>query len=152
MAYTLSPSTLSATTEKTQLNETVNVLAGGMDPPVTSLVVTKGANTNGNIVVTIGASSFTITGQYKDNWDKTITYEEYTPTGNITSVATTFESISPNLNFITSYVPSISPGTKTASYSVLVNGSTSLELTQVININFTPGAESLVEYVAKGKY
>ncbi len=152
MSYSLSPATLPTTTEAVSQNQTVTVVVGGLDPPVTSLIVTKGVNTNGNIVITTGGSSFTITGQYKDNWNKTITYEEYTPTGNITSIATTFDSISPNLNFITSYVPDSLPSSKTASYSVVVNGTTTLSLTQVINNNFTPGALSLVDYVSRGKY
>lgn len=152
MSYTLSPATLPPTTEATSLNQTVLVTVSGLDSPVTSVAVTKGANTKGNIVITAGVDSFTITGQYYDNWNKTITYEEYTPTGNITSVATTWDTVSANLNFVTAYAPETSPSSKTATYSVLVNGTTTLSLTQVINNNFTPGALTLVQFVSKGKY
>lgn len=152
MAYTLSPSILPATLEATDVNQTVSVLVSGLDPVVSSIVVTKGANTSGNIVVNVTGSSFTLTGQYYDNWTKSITYEEFTPTGNITAIATTWDAISANLNFVTSYVAETSPSSKTASYSVLVNGSTTLTLTQVINNNFTPGALNLIKYVSKGKY
>jgi hypothetical protein len=40
----------------------------------------------------------------------------------------------------------------TASYSVLVNGNELGPVTQVINNNYTPGKDFLVQYVAQGKY
>ena len=155
MAYSLSPSTLTATTEKTQLNQTVNVLKDTLDPAITSIVVTKGINTTGNIDVAVSTSSFTITGQYYDNWDKTIVYEEFVQTGNTWAntfvTVTKWSNVSANLNFVTNYTAATSPSSKTATYYVLVNGTSNIGLTQAINNNYTPGALTLVEYVAKGK-
>ncbi|CAB4133369.1 hypothetical protein UFOVP257_158 [uncultured Caudovirales phage] len=155
MSYTLSPSSLSATTEKTQLNQTVTVTKDMFDSPITSVVVTKGSNTLGNIEVTVASPSFTITGQYYDNWDKTIVYEEAVKSGetwaNTAVTVAKWSNISANLNFVQSYTAATSPSSKTATYTVLVNGTTSLSLTQVINNNFTPGALTLVDFVAKGK-
>lgn len=152
MAYTLSPSTLPATNEKTQLSQTVSVVAGGMDPPVSSIVVTKTGDSLGNIVINVSSSSFVITGQYYDNWEQSITYEEYTESGNISVVVPQFSNISPNLNFVTSFVAATSPSTKTATYYVLVNASSNLSITQTININYTPNKDLLVDFVGRGKY
>lgn len=155
MAYSLSPSTLTATTEKTQLNQTVNVTKDAFDPAITSVAVTKGANTTGNINVAISTSSFTITGQYYDNWDKTIVYEEYIQAGNTWANAfvtvTKWANISVNLNFVSNYAAATSPASKTATYYVLVNGTSNISLTQTINNNYTPGAQTLVEFVGLGK-
>lgn len=155
MAYSLSPAILPATTEKTQLNQSVSVLNDALDPVITSIVVTKGENTNGNVSIAVASSSFTLTGQYYDNWTYSIVYEEFVQTDN--SWANTFvtvsnwSNISANLNFIQSYAAPVSPSSKTANYTVTINGSSTLPLTQVINNNYTPGALTLVEYVAKGK-
>ena len=155
MPYALSPSSLTATKEKTQLNQSVTVTKDPLDPVISSVAVTKGANTLGNIVVTVASPSFTITGQYFDNWDKSITYEKFVESGNTWAntfvTVTKWNNIDANLNFVQSYTAATSPSTKTASYSVLVNGTTTLTLTQVINNDYTPPAETLVEYVAKGK-
>jgi hypothetical protein len=155
MAYTLSPATLTATTEKTQLNQSVTVSKAALDPAITSVVVTKGSNTLGNINVAVSTSSFTITGQYYDNWDKSIVYEESVQTGNTWAntfvTVTKWANVSANLNFVANYVAATSPGSKTATYSVLVNGTTSLSLTQAINNNYTPGALTMVEFIARGK-
>jgi hypothetical protein len=155
MAYGLSPSTLSATTEKTQLNQSVTVTKDPLDPAITSVAVTKGSNTAGNIVITAATSSFTITGQYYENWDQTIVYEEAVQSGNTWANAavtvTNWSAISANLNFVSGYTAATTPSTKIATYYVLVNGTSNISLTQTINNNYTPGALSLVEYVAKGK-
>lgn len=155
MAYTLSPATLTATTEKTQLNQTVTVTPGGLDGPVTSIAVTKGANTTGNINVAVSTSSFTITGQYDDNWDKTITYEQFIQSGdtyaNVIVTATKWANVSANLNFVSNYTAATTPSSRTATYYVLVNGTSNISLTQSINNSYTAGAMSLVEFVAKGK-
>jgi hypothetical protein len=155
MAYSLSPATLSATTEKTQLNQTVSVLKDALDPTIANIVVVKGTNTTGNINVAVSSSSFTITGQYYDNWDKSIVYEESVQTGNTWAntfvTVTRWSNVSANLNFVGNYIAAVSPGSKTASYTVTINGVTTLPLTQVINNSYTPGALTLVEYVAMGK-
>lgn len=157
MAYTLSPSTLTATTEKTQLNQTVTVVKAALDPVVANIVVTKGLNTlgNANVNVNVSTSSFTITGQYYDNWDKTIVYEEFVQSGNTWAntfvTVTKWSNVSANLNFVSNYVAATSPSSKTATYYVLVNGTSNISLTQAINNNYTPGALTLVENIAKGK-
>jgi sugar (pentulose or hexulose) kinase len=157
MSYTLSPSTLTATKEKTSLNQTVTVVPGAFDSAVTSISVIKGDNTLGNIVVTsLTSSSFKITGQYYDNWSKTIVYEGSTQTGetwaNTLVTASKWSEIGANLNFVQSYTAATSPSTKTAKYYVVVNGTVAnLTLTQVINNDYTPGAQTLVEFVSKGK-
>jgi hypothetical protein len=155
MAYSLSPATLPATTEKTQLNQTVSVLKDALDPVVANIIVTKGLNTLGNVNVNVSTSSFTITGQYYDNWDKSIVYEESVQAGNTWANAlvtvTKWSNISANLNFVQSYTAAVSPGSKTANYTVTINGATTLPLTQVINNSYTPGALTLAEYVFNGK-
>jgi hypothetical protein len=155
MAYSLSPATLTATIEKTQLNQSVTVVKDTLDPVVANIVVTKGANTTGNINVAVSTSSFTITGQYHDNWDKSIVYEEFVQTGNTWAntfvTVTRWSNVSANLNFVGNYVAATSPSSKTATYYVLVNGSSNISLTQAINNNYTPGALTLIENIAKGK-
>lgn len=155
MAYTLSPATLTATTEKTQLNQTVTVSKAALDPTITSVVVTKGSNTLGNINVAVSTNSFTITGQYYDNWDKGIVYEESIQTGNTWAntfvTVTKWANVSANLNFVANYTAATSPGSKTATYYVLVNGTSNISLTQSINNNYTPGALTMVEFIARGK-
>ena len=155
MAYTLSPATLTATTEKTQLNQTVTVVKDTLDPVVANIIVTKGLNTLGNVNVNVSTSSFTITGQYYDNWDKTIVYEEFVQTGNAWAntfvTVTRWSNVSANLNFVGNYVAATSPSSKTATYYVLVNGSSNISLTQAINNNYTPGALTMVEFIARGK-
>jgi hypothetical protein len=155
MAYSLSPAILPATTEKTQLNQTVSVLKDALDPVVANIIVTKGLNTLGNVNVDVSTSSFTITGQYYDNWDKSIVYEESVQAGNTWANAlvtvTKWSNISANLNFVQSYTAAESPGSKTANYTVTINGATTLPLTQVINNSYTPGALTLAEYVFDGK-
>ena len=155
MAYTLSPATLTATTEKTQLNQTVTVSKAALDPVVANIIVTKGLNTLGNVNVNVSTSSFTITGQYYDNWDKTIVYEEFVQSGNTWAntfvTVTKWSNVSANLNFVSNYVAATSPSSKTATYYVLVNGTSNISLTQAINNNYTPGALTMVEFIARGK-
>ena len=155
MAYTLSPATLTATTEKTQLNQTVTVVKDTLDPVVANIIVTKGLNTLGNVNVNVSTSSFTITGQYYDNWDKTIVYEEFVQSGNTWAntfvTVTKWANVSANLNFVANYTAATSPSSKTATYYVLVNGTSNISLTQAINNNYTPGALTMVEFIARGK-
>ena len=155
MAYTLSPATLTATTEKTQLNQTVTVSKAALDPVVANIIVTKGLNTLGNVNVNVSTSSFTITGQYYDNWDKTIVYEEFVQSGNTWAntfvTVTKWANVSANLNFVANYTAATSPSSKTATYYVLVNGTSNISLTQAINNNYTPGALTMVEFIARGK-
>lgn len=157
MAISLSSTTLSAIEENTEIAQTITVgrLLVPPDPAISSVVVTKGANTAGNVVVTVsdpalitGNVTITFSGQYYDNFTKTITYED----GNkqVKTVAK-FTDIEPGYNFVSEYLAS-SLSTLTASYSVLVNGVELGPVTQVINNNYTPGKNSLVQFVAQGKY
>ena len=157
MAITLSSTSLTAIEENTEISQTIIVgrLLLPPDPVISSVVVTKGANTAGNVVVTVsdpalitGNVTITFSGRYNDNFTKTITYED----GNKqVQTVTKFADIEPGYNFISEYLAS-GTSSLTASYSVVVNGSELGPVTQVINNNYTPGKEYLVQYVAQGKY
>ena len=152
MAYTFSPTTIPATTEGTQLNQTITVVKDAFDPAITSLVVYKLEHTLGNIVVTTGASSFVITGQYQKNWDQTIFYEEYAKSGNTNVTVKQFANISSNLNFVIGYIANTSPSTLTANYAVKINNGANLYITQSVGSNFTPNKDSLISAVSQGKF
>lgn len=152
MAYTLSPSTLTATSEGTQINQTITVVKGGMDPAVTSIVVYKLEHTQGNINVNIASSSFTVNGQYKQNWNQTIYYEEFRANGNANVTVNQFSNISSNLNFVSGFIANTSPSTLTANYAVSINSGANIFITQVIKKNYTPDKDSLIAAVARGKF
>jgi hypothetical protein len=82
-------------------------------------------------------------------------YEEFVQAGNTWAntfvTVTRWSNVSANLNFVGNYVAATSPSSKTATYYVLVNGSSNISLTQAINNNYTPGALTLIENIAKGK-
>jgi hypothetical protein len=157
MAISLSSTTLPATQENTDIAQTITVgrLLVPPDPAISSVVVNKGANTAGNIVITVGNPELitgnvdiTFSGRYNDNFTKTITYED----GNKqVQTVTKFADIEPGYNFVSEYLAG-SSGTLTASYSVVVNGSEIGTVTQVINNNYTPGKDFLIQFVAQGKY
>jgi len=155
MSYTLFPTTLTATTERTTINQTVTVNKDAIDPAITSIAVTKGANTSGNINVAVSTNSFTVTGQYYDNWDKTIWLEEFVASGNTFAntfvTAAKWSNVSANLNFIANYQAATSPASKIATYYILVNNSSNLTLTQTINIDYTSGAQTMIEQISRGK-
>ena len=153
MAYSLVPSTLTATSEGTTINQTVSIAKDLLDPAVSSIDVYKLEHTNGNIVlsVSVGTSSFTLSGQYLQNWNQLITYEEFTNTGNANVTVTQFNDVGSNLNFVFQYIANISPATLTANYAVNINNSGNLFLTQVVSTNFTPNKDSLIAAVARGK-
>jgi hypothetical protein len=152
MSYTLSPSTLAATSEGTQVNQTVTITVGTFDPPISSIAVYKLEHTQGNIDVSIGASSFTLNGQYLQNWDQTILYEEFGTNGNANVTVNQFSKVSSNLNFIISYIANTAPATLTANYAISINGEANIFLTQPVKTGFTPNQESLIAAVAKGKF
>lgn len=157
MAITLSPATLPAIEENVDIAQTITVGRAliSLDPLISSVVVTKGANTAGNVVVTVGDPEFltgnvtiTFSGRYNDNFTQTITYEDGDK--QVKTVAK-FTDIEPGYNFVSEYLAS-SLSTLTASYSVVVNGAELGPVTQVINNNYTVGKDYLVQYVAQGKY
>lgn len=157
MAITLSATTLTAIEENVDIAQTITVgrLLVPPDPLISSVVVTKGANTAGNVVVTVGSPEFvtgnvtiTFSGRYNDNFTKAITYEDGDK--QVKTVAK-FTDIEPGYNFVSEYL-SVGPSTLTASYSVLVNGAELGPVTQVINNNYTIGKDYLIQYVAQGKY
>jgi hypothetical protein len=152
MAYSLSPTTLTATSEGTQINQTVTVAKGAFDPVVSSIQVYKLEHTQGNINVSIASSSFTISGQYLQNWDQTILYEEFGTNGNANVTVNQFSKISSNLNFVISYIANTAPATLTAKYAVSINGGANIFLTQSVKTGFTPNQENLIAAVAKGKF
>lgn len=149
MSYTV---TIPATIEGVQLNQVVNVVPVGVSLPAISVTATLNSGRTGNIVTIPGTTSFTITGQFYDNWSKTITYEEFKSSGNATVVATKWADVSPNLNFITEYLAATSPASYTATYTVVINGTITMTATQTINNDYTPGALQLKQFVSKGKY
>jgi len=157
MAISLSSTTLPAIEENTEIAQTITVgrLLVPLDPLISSVVVTKGANTAGNVVVTVGSPEFvtgnvtiTFSGRYNDNFTKAITYEDGDK--QVKTVAK-FTDIESGYNFVSEYL-SVGPSTLTASYSVLVNGDELGPVTQVINNNYTIGKDYLIQYVAQGKY
>jgi hypothetical protein len=157
MAITLSTTTLPAIEENTDIAQTITVgrLLVPPDPAISSVVVTKGANTSGNVVVTIsdpglisGNVTITFSGRYNDNFTKAITYEDGDKQ---VKTVTKFTDIEPGYNFVSEYL-STGPSTLTASYSVLVNGDELGPVTQIINNNYTIGKDYLIQYVAQGKY
>lgn len=152
MAYTLSPSTLTATSEGTQLNQTVTVVKDALDPAVASIQVYKLEHTQGNINVSIASSSFTVSGQYLQNWDQTILYEEFSNGGNANVTVNQFSKISSNLNFVISYIANTSPASLIANYAVSINSGANIFLTQTVKTGFTPNQENLIAAVAKGKF
>jgi hypothetical protein len=157
MAITLSTTALPAIEENTEIAQTITVgrLLVPPDPAISSVVVTKGANTSGNVVVTIsdpglisGNVTITFSGRYNDNFTKAITYEDGDKQ---VKTVTKFTDIEPGYNFVSEYL-STGPSTLTASYSVLVNGDELGPVTQIINNNYTIGKDYLIQYVAQGKY
>lgn len=157
MAITLSSTALAAIEENVDIAQTITVgrVLIPPDPLISSVVVTKGANTAGNVVVTVGNPEFltgnvtiTFSGRYNDNFTKAITYEAGDK--QVKTVAK-FTDIEPGYNFVSEYL-STGPSTLTASYSVLVNGAELGPVTQVINNNYTVGKDYLIQYVAQGKY
>ena len=157
MAITLSNSTLPAINENVDIAQTITISRSLLppDPEIANVVITKGANTEGNVVVTVGTPDFitgnvvlTFSGRYNDNFTNTITYEDGEKQ---VQTVTRFADIESGYNFISEYLADISSSV-TASYSVVVNGSELGPVTQVINNNYTPGKDNLVQYVAQGKY
>jgi len=157
MAISLSTTTLPAIDENVEIAEIITISRTLIppDPEITSVVVTKGANTEGNVVITVGEPdlisgnvSLTFSGRYNDNFTNSITYED----GNqqVQTVGK-FADITAGFNFVSEYLAD-GTGSVTASYSVVVNGSELGPVTQLINNNYTPGKDNLVAYVAQGKY
>jgi hypothetical protein len=151
MAFSLSPSSLPSTDEDIALNQTVEITTTGFGgDPVTSLEVTH-SSIEGTISVStdVDSSSFTITGKYNDNFDKTITYQD---SEGATKTANRWKNLDPGYNLVQEYTPS-GGGSVSCTYTVVVNGSTTLTITQsVTNSSYTPGKNNLVTAVAGGKY
>jgi len=151
MAFQLSPSSLPSTNEDIDLNQTVEITITGIGgDTVESISVTHTA-IEGTISVStdVDSSSFTITGKYNDNFDKTITYQD---SEGATKTATRWKNLESGYNLVQEYTPS-SGGSVLCTYTVLVNGSTTLTITQsVTNSSYTPGKNNLVTAVAGGKY
>lgn len=153
MPYTVSPSLLPASTEFANVNTSFTITAGMGDDNITSLTVTPDSTINGNIVVavgTLGGSSVTVNlyGMYNDNFDKTIVYED--GSGN-TKTVSRWANVTSGYNLVTNYTPA-GGGSKTATYNILVNGTSTSTVTQTINnSSYTPGANYLKQFVAGGK-
>jgi hypothetical protein len=155
MAIELSPASLSAIQEDVDLSQVISVVrtVPSSDPVISSVTITKGNNTYGNIVIAVGNLGgnvdLTFSGRYNDNFDKSITYED---ANKVVQSATRFKDITQGYNFIVEYLASTATSI-TANYTVTVNGSITLPLTQTINnTTYTPGQKYLVQFVQQGKY
>jgi len=152
MAY-LSITSLTAIAEDVDINATFT--ANANTGIITSVVASLDAAINGNVVITVGAPDavngntvITIAGRYNDNFDKTITYEDG---AKVVQTVSKFKDVTAGYNFITEY-QAAAGGTKTATYTVTIDG-TPFTVDQTINNNsYTPGQNYLVQYVAQGKY
>jgi len=150
MAYSLSTNTLTQILEATDFSRTVTINSAALDPPITSITVTKVGEINGNIVITTGASSFTISGQYNNNFTKTVTYQDKNKESVTVTSKTAFSALPADYFMIVEYLASLTT-TFTASFTVAVNGSYIDTVTQQVNNNYTPGKDSLIAAVAGGK-
>ena len=151
MSFTLTPSSLPSSNEGIAVNQTVEITSGGFGGgAVESITVTR-SSIEGTISVStdVGGSSFTITGKYNDNFDKSITYQD---SNGVTKTATRWKNLEPGYNFIQNFTPSTG-GSVPCTYTVVKNGTTTLTITQTVTNNgYSGGKEGLVAAVAGGKY
>jgi hypothetical protein len=151
MSFTLTPSSLPSSNEGIAVNQTVEITSGGFGGgAVESITVTR-SSIEGTISVStdVGGSSFTITGKYNDNFDKSITYQD---SNGVTKTATRWKNIPTEYNFIQNFTPSTG-GSVPCTYTVVINGTTTLTITQTVTNNgYSGGKEGLVTAVAGGKY
>ena len=151
MAFTLTPSSLPSSNEGIAVNQTVEITTSGFGGgTVESISVTHTAIEGTISVATdVGSSSFTITGKYNDNFDKSITYQD---SDSATKTATRWKNLEPGYNLIEKFTPTTG-GSVPCTYTVVVNGTTTLTITQTVtNAGYSGGKEGLVVAVAGGKY
>lgn len=152
MPYTLSTSTLTQILEGSDFSESVSVLKTNLDPVITSITVSPVEPINGNINIGVNVvgESFTISGQYLNNFDKKITYLDDRLDTQVVSSKKAFDAVPDSYFTITEYIASRDT-VFTAAYSVTVNGSNIGAITQQVNNNYTPGRDALIAAVQKGK-
>ncbi len=154
MAYTLSTVVLTEILEATDFTTTVNVTAGAMDPPITSIVVTRADDVSGNLVITTAltpsSNSFTISGQYNNNFTKTIKFLDSNKQESTITSKTAFNQLPAGYFMMVEYLASSST-TFSASYQVSINGNLIGTVTQQVNNNYTPGKDALIAAVAGGQ-
>lgn len=160
MAYSLSPTTLAPISEATTFTRTVNVALTASDPAITSLVVTPAANVSGILSITnnltlnpsapLNANTFTISGQYKNNFIASLKYLDKSKVETTITSKTTFQELPAEYFTVVEYLASTEPSFM-ATFSVQVNGNVIGNVTQQVNNNWTPGQESLISAVAGGK-
>jgi hypothetical protein len=154
MAYTLSTVVLTEILEATNFTRTVNVIVDGFDPPISSIGVTKAADVNGNIVITTeltpSSNSFTISGQYNNNFTQAIKFLDSNKQENTITSKTAFGQLPAGYFMMVEYLASSSTSF-IASYQVSVNGNLIGTVTQQVNNNYTPGRDALIAAVAGGQ-
>jgi hypothetical protein len=151
MSFTLTPSSLPSSNEGIAVNQTVEITTSGFGGgTVESLTVTR-SSIEGTIAVATDVSgpSFTITGKYNDNFDKSITYQD---SNGATKTATRWKNLEPGYNLIEKFTPSTG-GSVPCTYTVVINGTTTLTIVQTVtNSGYSGGKEGLVTAVAGAKY
>ena len=155
MSYSVSPEILVPVLESTNFSRSVSVTTSGgliYDPPITSIEVIKGNNTNGDITITVnsGLDGFTISGKYLDNFFKVITYLDNDLKPVTISSKSAFTLLPDDYYTVTEYLASHTT-TLIADYAVKVNGNFISTITQILFNNYTPGEQALIAAVAKGK-
>lgn len=151
MSFTLTPSSLPSSNEGINVNQTVEITSSGFGGGAVESIAVTHSSIEGTIAVTtdVGGPSFTITGKYNDNFDKSITYENGS---GVTKTATRWKNLEPGYNFIQRFTPSTG-GSVPCVFTVVVNGTTTLTITQTVtNAGYSGGKEGLVTAVAGGKY
>ena len=150
MAFGLSPTSLTQILEATDFSRTVTITSDPMDPPITSIIVSRIGDISGNLVISIEAESFTIAGQYTNNFVGSLSYLDARKKEKVVTTKNPFKQLEPRYFIVTEYLAS-SETSFVASYQVSVNGNVVGTVTQQVNNNYTPGKDSLIAAVAGGQ-
>jgi hypothetical protein len=150
MAFGLSPTSLTQILEATDFSRTVTITSSLMDPPITSIIVSRIGDTSGNLVISIEEESFTISGQYTNNFIGSLSYLDARKKAKVITTKNPFKQLEPRYFIVTEYLASLETSF-VASYQVSVNGNVVGIVTQQVNNNYTPGKDSLIAAVAGGQ-
>lgn len=150
MAFGLSPTSLTQILEATDFSRTVTITSAALDPPITSIVVSPIGEISGDLTISTGAESFTISGQYTNNFVGSVSYLDARKKAKTITTKNPFAQLEPGYFIVTEYLAS-SESSFVASYQVTVNGNVIGTVTQQVNNNYTPGKNSLIAAVAGGQ-
>jgi hypothetical protein len=150
MAFGLSPTSLTQILEATDFSRTVTITSGPLDPTITSITVSQIGDISGNLVISIQEESFTISGQYTNNFSGSLSYLDARKNAKVITTKNPFKQLEPRYFIVTEYLASLE-ASFVASYQVSVNGSVVGIVTQQVNNNYTPGKDSLIAAVAGGQ-